>query len=1641
MSNIKIVLIMKNRVLYLIIVLFAAFGIARADEPNFRLNESRFDFGVTTIGGTSTRYSTIAYKNLAAQSGETVWTATVTGEYSSYFTCSFNADYSNVQVDFSPTAGFTGLLSDCFLTVTATNGSDSYSQTRPIMLTAFKLNYDSDVDLENIEAGETISKTISINSKNSVVPASAVWSASVSEEYRDYFTVSVNAQRTQVSIDFTPTSAVEHLTNCYLTVSAVGTDGITYTRKAKLVVLPSFSVSESGLDFGRVEVGSDPVTKSFTIENLNSEALSDETTWSFDWEDAVVEPNFSVSKVGNRVDVTFNPQGEAYGSTLNIRATSGSGDAYSVQLYCSAEGFSYDNTMDLYLYMPFTYGPFPEGETSLDDVLTMMGGTLTLPWYDLPSDLMGEFHVKLGSNLASTAVSSSNKNVTAKIYFDTSSIGGSTERKFYVQAFPETVGSYQTTIKVESVVIEGIHAGEKITKSFDLNIVFFYVSLNLSNIDKTSSSLTMQWDTNPYATSYKISISEDPGEPVEYTNADAVDGKITHRFEELQSNHDYQITINTTLPDQTGGSSEYEIEESIMVHTVNELFDLLNTVPYNFPWQNIPIPGIGTISVPDIDLTNAFDENHKALMDSLYVITNYFPTAMQHGSSPSMLLVFGRRTEYIYSLVDARNLPEYGYRKLTNLDGKKLYFRGTYDNLSTGEDEKGFDVDGFFTLVGRGTAIAGEAGDNVDIYLDNYQISTANKAVDFGSDTQNILFQNLMGGKVDIGRAAPFAIRSRGEYNGGQEYTVHFHLAGDNRLSTGSKTVLNAASSSGFSVGTLLAMFLDILDISAAGVYVSPDATTSNAASNIATTVTFDDKWPVDATDFTQIKRTNGSLDLSPKADGGREALSVDLGTRYGVCKFDGGKYKFTTAASSSVFFTSTFAIGYRYFAMTELLGAPLNVIGVGTSMGAPMYQNVSVFFNDGTFTTHSAEDFTSEVDVVAHGWYRDYTDLRVPESTVINGGTFNNCNVYFVSGAGEQGSEPSIEIENVMVPQCKKEKEVVSVNENGTADIDASVTGNEWASGYGSESLTPDGNNKVYPYLTGECEDITLETRRNWVTLIPKMGMQMENVMNLTMGGDTKVYEKESYNGTPRDVKNSFLFYAQLNPWTIANAKLEMVGIPVSVQQAIRYGTFGRGVAQPDHPGMTEAEFFSTLNANAIKYDQNDNPTNTDFTIEHGLYTMLSFEADRAYMICPPYDVHNVYVLETYSDAQAQADGVRLGSSAYLKKQGAADGELAKGIVTSLLPDVFSGKGSGVNLSLIEIATQTLGMTPYRLLHFDGGNGDDANYYLYEYKDMANDVSYKEDERDVFSDGSYFPGYPGLMPLSPSTYETDSLTKKFYQNQFDYVDPNLHPLGTYVDREGNVFQAHPLMQKGHIYSMFLPSEESAHYWKGKYLVFEGYGPQQVGGSGRHNDIQEASDIQESMSWLVEDYPEMNFNFEGLAKVQGNPTMVNYTTKEPSFTYKAMTSHAYDDGTDFSETEDAQKGFYYHDWVKQSAGVSIHPWETFLVMNTDNTNRYSAFSELYYEVFPQILSAVNRHNNQTTESSVPKISDFALSVGSKDSKIIMYAFVNQQVSIYTTTGMLVWTGSLNANDTKTITVPQGVYIVQGENDRTKIMVR
>lgn len=939
-----------------------------------------------------------------------------------------------------------------------------------------------------------------------------------------------------------------------------------------------------------------------------------------------------------------------------------------------------------------------------------------------------------------------------------------------------------------------------------------------------------------------------------------------------------------------------------------------------------------------------FDSDGKPTMDELYIFLTLPPEAEPLLGIKGEVYLCCQKYNSAYIAVD--NAPA-GNKNFvfTGCNGKHLYFTGKCDNAYAGD--LAANSPGVFFLQGA-------TGETVHIYLHDFSIQVQDKPL--GEIKLDDIFKVFSPGSM----ASVFVVGSADE-NTSNPFTANFHICGENTLTGGNLSKITAGDNA------FMKVFADILTRTNSPIAVCPMASTQDDIAAKTARVMFDDMVPVRGIST----RVNGKLNLQLK--GSRSTPAIDLGNANGFCEFNGGQYRFATPASNSMFYVCSMAICYK-----QLTIMGLTYYGIGSSVGSSTTEvnenKVRITFKDGTFSTYPSDGYGDNIDVVARGWYADYTDLRLSYESRIDGGTFSNCRVYRCDASAERGASP---VNSNHESLCYKELIVPAPAEpNGTMSAEQ-VAADSYlsaAANYGSQSLTPvkeDDQYKlnVYLPLTDCDEDVSSkEYIHNWVTVIPKMGANGV----LTMGGDVEVCALETDGHTMR--KNAYLFYARLNDYTKENAEVN-IGLPVTVESAINNGG--------------GPEFSSVTNHAA-------------YTIAHGLYTMLSFETNRWYTLSMPYDVANIYVLET-TDTQRQPDEPVLypdpdRKDKFLKRQGKADGDLASTIITSLCPDIFSGKGSGVYMNLIDIATKQLNRTPIQLFPYspdDGYGADKAHFYLYEQKPDVTD----EWDNDA--------------PLWRLSDDADD-----YSQKWKPVTPESFTNGRYTDQDGKPVAAGNIwMKKGHVYSLFLPDSESSRYWDGKYLIFEGYGPQNIDGWQVHNrnnplipGFKHQTDLD---TYLTFDETDKMYGHYGY--MQGNSTFCNDTTVEDVF---------------FPVKSD--KDYIFQ---KQQAGQVLLPCEVMMVLSSEDTKKYDAITRQGKATTQQS----SEFAQVKADDNVPKVSDIALVAKASDG-IVLYSYAAQQVNIYTLDGRLLYSDTLSDGSVVRVPAASGVYLVQGQEQTYKLIV-
>ena len=917
------------------------------------------------------------------------------------------------------------------------------------------------------------------------------------------------------------------------------------------------------------------------------------------------------------------------------------------------------------------------------------------------------------------------------------------------------------------------------------------------------------------------------------------------------------------------------------------------------------------------------------------------------------------------------------------------------------------------------------------------------------------------------GTASPFAFKSNSQRIESGAFNIHIHSNGVNTITggaegefkntseemTGLLQLANMASNPSLSsmVNDLAIMFQAMVRFCSAPFAVRPSAkmVDKDDYSEYSYTVArliFDDIW-------TDGNRTNGLLQM-PVVGNNIDAPSIDLGTPNGQAIFNGGRYKFHTPVSNkklNMFYVATMAICYREFSVTmPYISQRITYTGIGTSVGwgassnsgSDAYRNVII--NDGTFTTYSAEAWKDPsrgdyaVDAVGNGWYQHYTDLRLPYNTSVLGGTFpENTFVYRCDAAAEQGVQPVYAYidpsdpygEHFFTALCER-KELIAypdltatdpapLNANGTLQIDSDkkliLTVNTSVSStqdveYGTSSLTPDAEGKVYVYVTGECV-VNREYTRNYVTALAPFGESKGGTVMLSMGGNTEV--KSLYQDkASQPLKNAYLLYTQLGFFTYNYAGVNLGGLFRTLKEEFQIDTeehhnFKQTGREQNESGQS---YITTTDTTGVVFAEITNEL--EYTIENGLYMMLPVMSDTWMMFSPPFDVANVYILET-TDEQPQtprSGWTNADYNTFFQRQGEADGDMAQTLVTSVLPDIFSGRGSGVKKPLPYILDSlTNDVTRLtKLEHYNGKNMLTANYYLnllVPDKEQEG-VTYWEQQNNEVLYGKKWVNAPAR---STPTFLTRRIEDPDCTDWYDCEEITI--VSPYTDQDGNEqAQQWCIMKRDSIYSMYFPGGANRWY-DHKYIIIEGYGPQRISGKNKHSDFASPDPSSDR-------FPEA-----GYVALQGNTTFGNadlsgIDASHPLFFPEKEVSGSYPSGS-ISYTFVANSDY----------SQRILPSSVYMVSSTNSSTRAS---------MPLINRTLSVATDLTEEEHLPSLSDRSLTAWTEQG-IYLQAFQDQHIEIYSTDGRSTWNGDVTAGTVIFIPASQGVYIIRGEENVIKVI--
>lgn len=789
-----------------------------------------------------------------------------------------------------------------------------------------------------------------------------------------------------------------------------------------------------------------------------------------------------------------------------------------------------------------------------------------------------------------------------------------------------------------------------------------------------------------------------------------------------------------------------------------------------------------------IDFSSCFDASGNPLFDKLYIFgkttnTNgvkytynkqVYPRINTPTNPDNATTCFNATTPlYVYNKVQG------GYQLEQTLDATKTRF-----NHNTSLNGKKIYISGYCPFAYMGTTANEEGwmyfqGKNevVDIYLDNCEIrgkykteNGCNRDNDYKDYTVKLAvsIKNLTGTEYLYGSSSPFVFKSN---SGASEngFTPRIHIKNNNLLvgqyGMRIKNVVGTVDVGiGGDIGELPTGIGSISQASAA-VAIRPE-------SKGPTNLTFDDNW-LDGS------ITNGYLKLTSTTG---QVGSIDLGNEMGSVTFNGGQYCVRNASADGNY-TCNMMASMRAFtkeAQKDLpVGGTVTAVITLYGFGGDVPGNCKVTINSGTFTLEKNAFYCKE-------YYRDqenFMDLRLPWASKVNGGTFNGIShVVACKEATTQGTNP---LNSLDAPLCLREDIVPLEQKTAYGSVsfdfnDESLGGLHYEDAYsqstpsvdirsglnpetyGGQSLNPDEEGKLNLLLPAEITDETGSAWcdiwdntliRQWATCIPLFDVEKEG-QSASVGGDVTVYdgliEENQY-------KTNQLLYIEVDD-VMLNTILEGDGMNILVK---------------------------TKRANILN--------TKEYTIHKHQNLLKPIEADQWMTIVAPFDVHDISILEAVAEKDLEAmtreDAHKAQATAFLNFFNKISG--------FVLPK-SDGRTTAKPLTTL---MEWYGVRPYELIHYNGSNIREANYYLYELDNLDVD------------------GY----------FSTNATGKE------------LNIVWTPVD---SLSENDAILKKGHVYAMQFPycplcdaTRTEYDYWTGKYILLHGLGSQEVDGTNTHNTL------------------------------------------------------------------------------------------------------------------------------------------------------------------------------------------------------------
>ena len=1017
-----------------------------------------------------------------------------------------------------------------------------------------------------------------------------------------------------------------------------------------------------------------------------------------------------------------------------------------------------------------------------------------------------------------------------------------------------------------------------------------------------------------------------------------------------------------------------------------------------------------------VDLSAAFN-NGVAAFDQLYVFglttgdaNNNItaPTKTTNSNAVTPCYIYNKiGKDYVLSqTIENVNVATKPSAFNITASGQKIYFTGYAPYASCGST---WEENGVFYINGQ---------NNIDIYLNDLELYARPKTElgdypalkTFEVNDENVMsylgmdefqldidIESILPPKVNFKGLNVYAQGSGSAfclYPNNSSFNANVHLLGDN--------VLQSARGMDIHVDVSIGMTLN----SEADQHSAPIQIIHNSKSvDNKTTLTIDDKWISD-------NRTNGKLNLATVAY--RAAPTIDLGTEKTTLVINGGQLFLANSFNTSTTYDVSYAISYRYYSIKDGLA---KMYGLGSDQ-----PGATVLFKDGTINCRSLPpSITESTDVNVQNIYKKLfhnpTSMKCPANTKIDGGTFN-CDVLACNSSTSKGGSPT---NSNGSPLCMVDIPVKTQLANGlvetlidgwmnyAAQLPDGANTND-LSYYGIESMNPeqitdvngDPSTVVHMMLPSDKICFKEEITTSWVMCYPRLDIITNAGVQATneLGGDKDVPFSIHTDDDTKLVtikKTSKLLFASMDDITI------------------------NSVGSYQAPGNSTVDLKEGgLPANILNVN--------NYVIYDKVYMLMPVVANDWKLFSPPFDVSNVYIIESYPEQKL----IEAFSNGAKDKKG-------NPIITG---EKIAEARTAQAHRMIDLLYQWIWENDVTPGKADVWSNDPKYKPMGSFYSVGSFVQfwynmYDASERPVIEQLYHYKssneGYPtgkSRWDANFYLYEVDGESWGIDDNGLQTSWKEVSTISVPRDIKGT---NKVIMQKGHVYSMSFPYtivNSEVHdpstvwdYWTGKYILLEGYP------AAENNIDSDGDDKLDSKGQIIAganslDEITSEFTEEGKAKVRGNYTFYSgEVTSDNIFVVNGKNENLYKDGYDHNV-------FVNYDYAW------LYPADCFV---------YAKNAPASPSGMPRRISSINpisgeiTYRDETT-TSLPTIGgNKQMMVYNIEGGVGIVPVVEQQVSIYNAAGQLITSQYLT--DEVHIPLPSGIYLITGANDQFKAVVK